>query len=431
MIADIARATLALYRHSAVTVPASASTSGTQANIVTHELIRTNFDIFDRAIGRIANHPVRLLRSYSKDTSILKARRVHDRAIGSALRSGRSRKATASEALAAPKLVGSLGGRWIPLIQETSRQETTDIYEHRAILGFIRWLDAKLARIFADLSRTSSEELSPITREVYCDRISQWRSRLAAAMRRSVFTGITADTSLYATSVFRLHPQYATAFSAMSRMRAGLSTARFIAPAVPIDRTYQLYELWCYVGLLSAVSQRFPISRKMIADILKACVSPNLLGFTLSRGNDTEIPLDDYRQLTYQRRISTTPSKDGARTLVVDAIPDVCISRRSTTGICEALVILDPKYRSGASLKDGIRDMHVYRDAILDPGGNRLVNAAVALSPRPSGLPPFPANFPLDRPGVMALLPTSDPNTFARLLDVSLQALDGGAKQTR
>jgi hypothetical protein len=431
MVADIARATLALYRHSAVTVPASANATGAQANIVAHELIRTNFDIFERAIERIANHPVRLLQSYSKNTSILKARRVHDRAIGFAIRNGRSRVATGSEALAAPKLVGSLGGQWIPGIQETRRRETTDIYEHRAILGFIRWLDAKLARIFADLSRTSSEELSAITRQVYRDRISRWRSRLAATMRRSVFTGIAAETSLYATSIFRLHPQYASAFSAMSRMRAGLSTAKFIAPAVPIDRTYQLYELWCYVGLLAAVSERFPISRKKIADILKACVSPTLLGFTLSRGDDTEIPLDDHRQITYQRRISTTPSRDGARTLVVDAVPDVCISQRSTTGLCEALVILDPKYRSGASLKDGIRDMHVYRDAILDSGGNRLVKAAVALSPRPSGLPPFPGNFPLDRPSIMALLPASDPNTFSRLLDVSLKALDERAKQTR
>ena len=51
------------------------------------------------------------------------------------------------------------------------------------------------------------------------------------------------------------------------------------------------------------------------------------------------------------------------------------------------LVIFDPKYRAGASLLDGLRDMHVYRDAILNHSGARLVKAAVALAPRPRGLP--------------------------------------------
>src|SRR5262249_13445875 len=158
-----------------------------------------------------------------------------------------------------------------------------------------------------------------------------------------------------------MHPDYSAAFSAMSRMRAGLGPGMFVAPALPVDKTYQLYELWCYIGLLAAVAERFPQSRSKIADILRGCEAPDLLGVKLARGGETEIQLDDQCYLTYQRRIGPQTSFDGAKTLVVDVIPDLCLSHRSQDGACDGLVILDPKYRTGQSLIDGVRDMHVYR----------------------------------------------------------------------
>ena len=45
-----------------------------------------------------------------------------------------------------------------------------------------------------------------------------------------------------------------------------------------------------------------------------------------------------------------------------------------------SVVIFDPKYRAGASLLDGLRDMHVYRDAIVDSDGARLVRAVAPVA---------------------------------------------------
>jgi hypothetical protein len=424
MIADTLQATLALYRLSHITLPAQTSLHGIRSNLVTLELIRTHFDAFERAATRIADQPVRTLRSTSLQVDIIRARRVDDRAIGAALRSNRSRAATAIEASAAPRLVGALGGRWIPTIMETRRRESVDCYENRALLGFLYWLDGTLSNLARRLSADASADRRSLIIMVYAERIARWRAKLAMLARRGMFTEISADATLHATSIFRTHPDYASAFSAMSKIRATIGLGGTAAPAVPLDRTYELYEIWCYVGLLAAVADRFPDSRSKIAEILRGCPSPSGLGVVLSSGGAHEIPLDHNIYLTYQRRFAVRPAPDGARTLVIEAVPDVTLSRNSPDGECVALVILDAKYRTGASLLDGLRDMHVYRDAIVNSQNFRLVKAAVALAPRSLGQSgPLSSFFPLDRPGIHSIRPNSDPSSFVQLLDLSLHAL--------
>jgi hypothetical protein len=138
MVAGVARATTALYRFGLVTLQSSTDAIGVQSEIVTLELIRANFDGFERAVSRIADQPVSNFHSTLFTVEIMKARRVDDRALNRAIRSGQTRSATELEIKAAPKLVTALGGRWVPAIEERRRQERTDVYENRALLGFNR-----------------------------------------------------------------------------------------------------------------------------------------------------------------------------------------------------------------------------------------------------------------------------------------------------
>ena len=430
MIAECARATFALYRISAVTVPTDVTPARIRSELVTHELIRTSFDAFERAVSRIADQPLRALRATSVQTDILRARHIDDKAISAALRGGRSRPATSSETVAASRLVSALGGRWIPQIAELRRQDSLDVYENRALLGFLRWLDGTLADLSRRLTKTGQQIISETAKALYANRISRWRARVSLLLRRGLFVGLSPEPKLLATSVFRMNPDYAAAFSAMSRMRAGLGTGTAEAPAVPVDRTYQLYELWCYVGFLAAVADRFPDSRAKISEVLRGCRSPNYLGTALARGEVGDIVLNSNLTLSYQRRIAPKPSSDGARTLLIEVVPDISISRRSPDGVCEGIVVLDPKYRAGASLLDGIRDMHVYRDAIVNASGAPLVKAAIALAPRPKGLPEVTAGLPLDRPGILAVRPSHDPATFDRVLAAALAVLQPSSHQS-
>lgn len=422
LISDIARLTLALYRLGGLTVPAEIDPSAVRSDVVTLDLVRSSLDAFERAVTRIADQPVRRLETASARVDTLRARRIEDRAISQALRSGKSRIATAAESQAAPRLVGALGGGWIPQIVERHRFERFDVYENRALAGFLRWLDSSLVLIAERLFHSRSE-LSPSAAVAWAERIQNWRRRLAVLRRRELFTGLQPDPTLRATSVFRMHPDYAAAFSAMVRMKAGLGTGSAVTPAVPIDRTYALYEIWCYLGLLHAAAETFPLSRPHVAALLQSVPTPNQLGAVLATGAPSTIVLTDTLTLSYQRRFSPAPDASGCRTGLIEAVPDITIARTDTTGRCTGLVVLDPKYRRGSALMDGVRDLHVYRDAIVGAENDRLVAAAIAIAPRSFGagaaeIPAIPA-----APGVATARPGHDPAIFGHLLNTAVQRL--------
>jgi len=306
---------------------------------------------------------------------------------------------------------------------QTRREETLALYENRAIAGFLRWLRAALAGIAKRLSDGAAVELPSGTTQLWTERIARWRAKIAGLERRSFFADLLPDHSLRATSVFRLHPDYAAAFAAMTRMQAGLGPAATALPDVPVDRTYRLYEIWCYVGLLAAAATTFPQARPRVTEILRGCTTPGALGTMLAQGCTGAIRLKEDLVLTYQRRVTPEPGSDGVRTPLVEAIPDVVLCRTDPCGRCIGMTVLDPKYRVGKSLNRGIQDVHAYRDAIIGADGERLVRAAVVMAPRPSGLPVVSGQLPLMMPAIAIARPGHEPAVFERLLASAIDAL--------
>lgn len=414
MVADIRRATLALYRFGNVTLPAPTSASARRTALLTLELIRAHFAQFESAVSRVARQPATHLAASSKRVDVLSARRLESRNLVRALRSKSMRKATNGERLAAPKFVAATKGYWVQKVDEAKRVETRDIYEHRAILGFIMWLEKILAHVLHDLDPDQAELPLSIRH-----RIENWRSRLRKIRSEDLFRGIKAETALRATTRFRMHPDYANIFTAMSAMRSGLGDREGVVSALPVDRTYVLYEMWCYIKLLEAASELVPSTKASIAGILRGIDDPSRLGVVLSRGDPSRIDLGDGCALTYQRRFSTIPDGEGARTFVLDAIPDVCLSALDENGQCKALAVFDPKYRVGSSLLDGLRDLHVYRDAIVGSNGP-LVRYAVALTPGSNLLNCEGGSIPEDRPAALRVRPGHDSSEFRALLKVGM-----------
>ena len=428
MISEISDATLALYRLGGATVPAAVGPFGRRSDVVTLDLVGSNIGAFERAVGRIADSPLRVLRSIGAEASVERARRLDDRAIEGALRGRHARAASEAEALSAPTLVAALRGTWISRVADRRTEERLDTYEHRATLGFLRWLDAALGGIARRLAATSAAgDLAPAA-VARAARVALWRGRLAGLARRSLFAQLQPDPHLRPTSAFRMRSDYAAAFAAMARMRAGLGGSAAAAPSVPLEQTFVLYEIWCCVLLLRAAAQRYPTSQAAVAALLRGCASPGELGVRLLQGADAAIPLGPSLRLTYQRRFSPTPDAGGARTLAVEAVPDITLERLAPDGRTAGVVVLDPKYRVGASLLDGIRNLHFYRDAIVGADGRRIVRAAVVLAPRASFSPALAGPLPRHAPGVAVVRPGHDPEMFGRLLEAAVNALQDGAE---
>lgn len=416
LLEELAAATLALFRMSGVTVPAPGAASAPSSTLVTLELVRANFDRWYRSVSRIADQPLRALGTVNERVDVLRARRIVDRSFAQAFRRGEVRPASIWEAKAAPGLVQALRGQWVPEISQQRRQEHASLFENRAIVGFCRWLLTLFAK--AHLALESDSDLSS---SVWRSRMSRWRAQVLALLQRDVFRDLSPEPHLRSTSAFRMHPEYSSAFDAMMRIRGGLGAGSHLIPAIPIDRTFQLYELWCYVRLLEAVGRKYPSSIPDIRQLLLGLESPDKLGAVLAQGEPSRIQLTSELTMTYQRRFTSVADPEGCRTLLIEAVPDVVLSKRLSGGEASAIVILDPKYRSGPALMEGVRDLHVYRDSILNSGSTRLTAAAAVLAPRPSlsdGLP-----LRTDRPTVVRAWPGGPQNQFDDILGASEEAL--------
>lgn len=415
LLADITQSTLSLYRLGGLTIPASSAASGARAALVTLDLIRSGFDDLERAVCRVADQPNRRLASTNRRVDVLRARRVDDRALAQAMRSRDGRLATVAEMTACPRLVGALHGQWVPSILEAHRHDLADVYENQAILGFLIWLDGTLGSV-SRLLEAGTIDLPPGLTAIWTERLQNWRRRVSGLRRRDVFQGLKPDPALRSTSVFRLQPDYARLFRVMARIKSGLGAGGEATPLMPLERTFELYEIWCYVRLLVAAAELYPSSRREVTDILKGLESPHLLGTSLLSGDPSTVSLGDGLFLTYQRRFGPKADQSGCRTFLIDAVPDIVISRNDAAGRSAGIVILDPKYRNGASLRDGLRDLHVYRDAIRDEEGLALTRAATALAPRPF---PYKEDAIWDgtpAPGVVPARPGHDADVFKRLL---------------
>jgi len=421
LVDEISRQTQALYRMGRVTMPTKAGLSARRNYILTLELIRVNFDNFERAVTRISSQPLRSLATTTRKASAHQIQRIDSEAINQAIRSKTTRMATKAEVLRVPNLVKALGGRWSPTFVEKRRHETLSVYENRAILGFVRWLRSTLATLSARIS--SEVDLPQYAVNIWEDRITKWRHRLTTLEKGNLFSDLVPTSALHATSVFRMHPDYSTAFSAMMRIRSGFAPGATEVPAMPIDKTYKLYELWCYIGILVAAAERYPDSREQIMQVLEGLDGSRTLGTVLLSGELGSISLRDGLSITYQKRISPQASPDGLRTGLVEAIPDISLVRCNESGRCEALTVLDPKYRAGRSLNQGIKDLHAYRDAILDREGSRVVRAAVVLAPRAQGFPDSTGPWPSNEPVVVSARPKHDPELFENLLEKGLNSL--------
>ena len=423
MIAELARSTAALYRLSGLGMPSPVTASGPRSSIILLELVRATFDEFERAARKVLVHPNRRLTESYRRTSILRIRRADDRTIQQAVRSRKVRPATSTEREALPRLVGALGGRWTPYLHERRAVEEFNVYENRAILGFLNWLGSAISAARRKLEADGA--FTPHQLAVWLDRINGWTRRVDALRRSPAFHGLTADPILRSTSVFRMQPEYARLFTLMSRLRSGLGAGPHAVPVLPLERTFILYEMWVYVRFLLATFHRFPASREQIQGLLKGLDRPDQLGNALCSGGASSLQIADDVALTYQRRFATTPDAEGCRTGLIEAVPDITLSRVDEGGRCVGLIVFDPKYRGGASLLDGVRDLHAYRDAIRSEGSKPLVVAAAALAPRPFDIDESALWAGAPYPGIIRARPGLQGDLFDGLLDRALIRLAG------
>jgi hypothetical protein len=199
---------------------------------------------------------------------------------------------------------------------------------------------------------------------------------------------------LHMSSLFRNDPNYLRFYRLWQDMNLGLAAVFGDFLQMPLARTFELYELWCFLRLLRAALAEFGQDG---VDLRQLFASDGSGGVTVAAGA-VVVNIGGNRALCFKRRYREywiEPDRIGSYSR--EMIPDVVFIDRADSK--RRLIVLDAKYRINEGLSDALSSIHSYRDALIEEADGApfvgVVTAAYLLTPHIPVLEPSFQETPL------------------------------------
>ncbi|MBB3472743.1 DUF2357 domain-containing protein [Sphingomonas sp. BK345] len=366
MVRDILEDTFALFSLSPFRRAVSRGAGGPVPPIARLEFLRTRIGELEQVVARIRRAPRRRLRAEEAVLPWHKARHATGTEIVRSFRSGRVLR----ENHQPPRLPVQLRGHLPELIRVRRRTDTFDLPEHREMAACLRswrdWLRAVSGRL-------SAASLPGSDGAAWAARLQALALRVERMRQEEPFAALPdAPATLTITSLFRNDPTYRDFHRLWRDMNLGIASVFGDFLAMPLSRTFELYELWCYLRLARAVADRWGVE----GDGVSSLFGVDGAGLTIASSSLVLSAGGGWR-LAFQPRYAEFWTRgDGRGSYSRPMTPDIALWRQ-VDGVPTPLVVLDAKYRVDQGLADALTSTHTYRDAIVDTKGG-VVNSAVA-----------------------------------------------------
>lgn len=386
MVREVLEDTFALFSLSAFRKGIARQPGNRQPPLARLEFLRSRAEAIVATVEAIARAPRHYLRAEDITVPAHRATRATGPEIIKSFRSGVIR----TETVRPSRLPAALKGRLPAHITLRQRRNSVDIPEHRQIKACLHswaaWLSG-IAELLVKAGTTDDPETVTTAGNwaVRTRRIARRLNDVAAA-------GFMAEVGegpalLRMSSLFRNDPVYQRFYRLWQDMNLGLAALFGDFLQMPLARTYELYELWCFLRLLRAAVEEYGTSG---VDLSNLFLSEAGGGVTIAAGAIT-VPIGGDRVLCFQRQYReywVEDSREGSfsRTMV----PDVVLAGRDLGGPERRVIVLDAKYRINDGLNDALNSIHTYRDALVQEVGSGrtegIVTAAYLLTPHvPAG----------------------------------------------
>lgn len=342
------------------------------------ELLRSRVDKLERVTAAIAAAPRRRLHDEVRVLPLHLASRARGGEIVASLRNGRPVQAAATV-----RLPDALRGLLPARVRTRRVRNALDLDEHRRMAACLAtwqsWL--LVAADLLDRGRATERDAERASQKaIWTERCRAMARRLSDMRALPPFAeAAVAEPRLEMTSVFRSVPAYRDFFRIWRDMNSGLAQVFGEFLDLPLARTHELYELWCFLRLVRATALEFPNAAIDIAGLF-AGTSPG--GIEMATG-EARIRFDSGWELCFQRRYREFwVSEDGCGSFSRTLIPDITLHGASQPAV---LIVLDAKYRIESALNDALSSIHTYRDALVQQIEEglpaRVVKAAYLLAP--------------------------------------------------
>lgn len=379
MVAEILEDTLALLSLSGFRIGIARGTGGRPPPIARLELLRSRVAEIETVIRRINARPVRILRSQARWLPIHRAKRFTGEDLMRSLARPPLRRTADPQVRS--RLPEELNGYLPEEIRRQVRSAGLNIREHEEIRATLKAWAGLLERYAVLLgARQPSEADEGQTVAIWGRRCRALSHRLSQLLALPLFREISDRPARpMISSIYRRIPAYRRFFQLYQDMNLGIANVFGDFLNVPLARTFELYELWCFLRLLRVLVRRHG---DIVVEELFSDYDPGSGSLTLPAGA-INIPLPGDGVIAFQRTYVEywkDPLDRGSFSRPMR--PDLSLE---FSGNPVTVLVLDAKYRIEQQLNEAITSIHTYRDAIVaareEQETRRIVRAAYLLAP--------------------------------------------------
>jgi len=387
MVREVLEDTFALFSLSAFRKGIARQPGNRPPPLARLEFLRSRAEEIVATVEAIARAPRHYLRAADITVPAHRATRATGPEIIKSFRLGVIR----TETIKPSRLPAALKGRLPAHITLRQRRNSVDIPEHRQIKACLRswaaWLGG-VAELLAKAGVTDDPEIVT-TAGSWAMRARRIARQLNDVSVASFMTDVGEGPALLRmSSLFRNDPVYQRFYRLWQDMNLGLAALYGDFLKMPLARTYELYELWCFLRLLRAAVEEYGATG---VDLSNLFLSEAGGGVTIAAGA-VSVPIGGDRVLCFQRQYREywiDGSREGSFSRTM--IPDVVLAGSGISGPERSVIVLDAKYRINDGLNEALNSIHTYRDALVQEaeGGETegIVTAAYLLTPHmPLGL---------------------------------------------
>lgn len=391
MVREILDDTFALFSLSSFRKAVARGTGGRPPAIARLEFLRSRVDELEAVVAAIVRNPRRMLAAEDTLLPYHRASRATGPEVLRSFRSGRILQETTTPSRLPAPLKGFLPER----IRVRRRLSSLDLPEHRQMGACLRSWSAWLG-VAAELLERSRPEKEIEQRQ----GTAAWASRCRRMSRRIGHLNAAAPFAeageapprLVLSALFRNDPSYRRFYRLWQDMNLGIAAVFGEFLNLPLARTFELYELWCFLRLVRAGAEEFGPAGLDVRDLFISDVTG---GVTFAAGAVT-VPVGSGWKLCFQkqyREFWIEPERRGSYSRIMT--PDIVTTHEpAAAGEASKLIVLDAKYRIDEGLNDALSSIHTYRDALVQETETGvvegIVTAAYLLTPY---LPVLAANY--------------------------------------
>ncbi|MCL6284119.1 restriction endonuclease-like protein [Ruegeria sp. 2012CJ41-6] len=345
------------------------------------EYLRSRMDALECVIKEIERRPRRHLRSEERIIPYHQMRKATGNEVIRSFAGGRVARVPPNT-----RLPSTLRGFLPKDFRVQERFSSFDLPEHRqmaaVLASWASWLTAS-----AEQLETVSKPRDPETSQsaaLWANRCRRLAKRVHVMREAAPLKDLPhASPQLQLTSLFRSDPNYRKFYKLYQEFNLGLASVFGDFLNLPLARTFDLYELWCFLRLVHAGVREFGPAA---VDFKNLFIGNSAGGLTIAASAVT-VNVSSSWELMFQKRYEEFWKADDKRgSFSRTMTPDIVLAGpNSISPGPSKLIVLDAKYRIDTALNDAISSIHTYRDALVeDVGGSDfpgIVQAAYLLTP--------------------------------------------------